>query len=95
MQCGGTQTRRQQERRGTPEGGAARRAGRAAHPLPGCPAPLLPSPGLRSDPAQCNKSSPKVILTQAVSKSSPKVILTQAPESGGTGEYDSGAWVPV
>ncbi len=28
----------------------------------GCPAPLLPSPGLRSDPAQCNKSLPKVIF---------------------------------
>ena len=60
MHCGGTQTRRRQERHGTPEGGAARRAGRAAHPLPGCPAPLLPSPGLRSDPAQGNKRSPMV-----------------------------------
>ena len=86
MQCGGTQTRRQQERRGTPKAGrgAARGAERSAPrlaPLSGCPAPLLPSPGLRSDPAQCNKSSPKVILTQALSRSSPKVILTQAPES--------------
>ena len=35
-------------------------------PLPGCPAPLLPSPGLRSDPAQCNKSSPKDALTQTL-----------------------------
>ena len=58
MQCGGTQTRRQQERRGTPKPPRA--------PVSGCPAPLLPSPGLRSDPAQCNKSSPKVTLTQTI-----------------------------
>ena len=37
--------------------------------------PLLPSPGLRSDPAQCNKRSPKVTLTQTIPKSSPKVTL--------------------
>ena len=84
MQCGGTQTRRQQERRGTPKPGrgAARGASfseRSAPraPVSGCPAPLLPSPGLRSDPAQCNKSSPKVTLTQTIPKSSPKVTLTQ------------------
>ena len=40
-----------------------------------------------SDHAQCNKSSPKVILTQALPRSSPKVILTQAPESGGRGGH--------
>ena len=76
MQCGGTQTRRQQERRGTPKPGrgAARGASfseRSAPraPVSGCPAPLLlPSPGLRSDPAQCNKSSPKVTLTQTIPK---------------------------
>ena len=66
--------------------GAARDTGRGVRrgaeaprtPLPGCPAPLLPSPGLRSDPAQCNKSSPKVTLTQTIPKRSPKVTLTQA-----------------
>ncbi len=60
MHCGGTQTRRRQERHGTPEGGcsAARWVPRTA--LTGCPAPQLPSPGLRSDPAQGNKRSPMV-----------------------------------
>ena len=50
----------------------------AQHPLPGCPAPLLPSPGLRSDPVQGLKSSPTLTLTQTLPKSSPKVTLTQA-----------------
>ena len=82
MQCGGTQTRRQQERRGTPKPGrgAARGASfseRSAPraPVSGCPAPLLPSPGLRSDPAQCNKRSPKVTLTQAPFRRSPEGTL--------------------
>ena len=57
MRCGGTQTRRRQERQGTPEGGCSA--------LPGCPGPQLPSPGLRSDPAQGIKRSPTVILTLA------------------------------
>ena len=77
MQCGGTQTRRQQERRGTPKPGRGAAGGASVSersppraPVSGCPAPLLPSPGLRSDPAQCNKSSPKVTLTQTIPKSS-------------------------
>ena len=69
MQCGGTQT----------SSGSRNGAGRAVQgvlrgalgaprtPLPGCPAPLLPSPGLRSDPVQGVKRSPKVTLTQTVS----------------------------
>ena len=73
MHCGGTQTRRRQERQGTPEGGCS------AHP--GSPGPQLPSPGLRSDPAQCNKSSPKVILTQALPRSSPEVIRAPRHQS--------------
>ena len=66
---------------GSPEGGAARGADAPRAPPSGDPpAPLLPSPGLRSDPAQCNKRSPKV-------------ILTQAPESCPPIPPDSGAWV--
>ena len=82
--------------------GAARDTGRGVRrgaeaprtPLPGCPAPLLPSPGLRSDPAQCNKRSPKVIFTKAVSKSSPKVILTQAQKWASLGGWVSMTLVP-
>ena len=85
MQCGGTQTRRQQERRGTPKPGRGAAGGASFSersppraPVSGCPAPLLPSPGLRSDPAQCNKRAPKVTLTQTIPKRSPKVTLTQS-----------------
>ena len=62
MQCGGTQTSSgSRSDAGHRKGAPARREGRAPRsPLPGCPAPLLPSPGLRSDPAQGNKRSPMV-----------------------------------
>ena len=79
MQCGGTQTSSGSRSGALGSGSDVRRGAEVPRtPLPGCPAPLLPSPGLRSDPAQCNKSSPKVTLTQTIPKSSPKVILTQA-----------------
>ncbi len=71
MQCGGTQTRRQQEERrgGSPEGGAARGADAPRAPPSGDPPePLLPSSRLRSDPVQGLKRSLKVTLTQTIPK---------------------------